>query len=205
MSKLSPETDAYIAKSANFARPILTKLRDLFHQAEPDIRETKKWGSPFFEYEGIVGGMAAFKKHVTLTFWKGKLMGDPKGFFKDVGKTNMHALKIGSIEEMPPDKVLLSYIREAVALNKAGVKSPYSSKRSPKDKVEVPDFFLSELEKNKKASTTFDQFSYTNRKEYVEWVTEAKREATRQKRMATAIEWMAEGKPRNWKYMKEWR
>lgn len=120
MSTRSPETDAYIAKSAEFAQPILTKLRALFHKAEPAIEESTKWGCPFFGHDGIVGGQAAFKNHVTLTSWKGKLMGDPDGLFKDIGKTNMYALKIGSVEDLPSDEII-------------------------------------------------PQFSYTNRKEYVEW------------------------------------
>ena len=205
MSNRSKETDAYIAESPEFAQPILSRLRELFHQAEPEIVETKKWGCPFFEYEGMVGGLAAFKKHVTLTFWKGKLMKDPESLFKDVGKSNMFSMKIGSIDELPSDEVLLRYIEEAVTLNKTGIKSPYSSKRKSKDEIEVPDYFQRELGKNKKAQATFDGFSYTNRKEYIEWITGAKQEATRQKRIATAIEWMEEGKPRNRKYMKQWR
>ena len=108
------------------------------------------------------------------------------------------------VKEMPADGVLVRYIKEAVALNEKGVKAP-KKKKTPAKKLAVPDYLMSALKKNKKALATFEGFSPTHRKEYVEWVTEAKREATRDKRLTTAVEWMAEGKPRNWKYMKEWR
>ena len=203
MPKKISEVDSYIAKSSPFAQPILKKIRTLFHKADPGIEETIKWGIPYFVHDGMVGGMAAFKKHVGLTFWKGKLMGDPQGLFDEVGKTRMFSLRIESLSDLPVDRVLLSYIKEAVELNKKGIKSPYSSKRKSKSELEVPGYFMDRIEKNKQALATFENFSYTNRKEYVEWVTEAKQEATREKRIATAVEWMAEGKPRNWKYIKQ--
>lgn len=201
----SPEIDAYIEKSADFAQPILQKIRRLFQKAYPQIEETIKWGFPHFEHKGIVGNMAAFKKHVSFGFWKGQLMSDPEGLFKGVGETCMNALKVKDVSELPADKILVAYIQEAVALNEDEVKSPRPKKKQAKKEVDVPGDLMQALKKNKKAHATFQNFSYTNRKEYVEWVTEAKQESTRQKRLATAVEWMAEGKPKNWKYMKPWR
>ncbi len=177
----------------------MKKIRALFHQAHPEIEETIKWGFPHFEHKGIVGSMAAFKKHVSFGFWKGRLMSDPHGLFEGIGKTEMSALKVSSLDELPADEIVIDYVKEAVRLNEEGVKLPV---KRPRDRVEleIPDYFMAALKRNKKALRTFEGFSYTNRKEYVEWVTEAKREPTRERRMATAIEWMAEGKPRNWKY-----
>jgi uncharacterized protein YdeI (YjbR/CyaY-like superfamily) len=202
MTKLSPEVDAYIAKSAEFSRPILTKVRSLFHKACPEIEETMKWGFPHFEHKGIVGSMAAFKRHACFGFWKGQLLSDPHNLFNGVGDTAMNAAKITDVAELPPDKILVEYIREAVALNEAGVKLPTPKKKPRKAILEIPDDFLARLKKNKKALAAFQAFSPSHQREYVEWVTEAKQEATSQKRMTTAIEWIAEGKPRNWKYMK---
>ena len=131
-------------------------------------------------------------------------MGAPEGLFDLVGKTQMYSLRFESLSDLPSDKVLVSYIKEAVELNKRGVKSPYSSKRKSKNEIVAPAYFMNQIQENKKALETFEGFSYTNRKEYVEWVSGAKQEATREKRIATAVEWLAEGKPRNWKYLKGW-
>lgn len=202
MRNHSKAVDTYIAKAAPFARPILETIRDYFHKACPDIEETMKWGFPHFQYKGIVGSMAAFKKHAGFGFWKGQLMDDPHGIFKGVGNTSMVGSKIESVSELPSEKVMLQYIRQAVALNESGVKVPRARAAKPAASVKPPDYFMATLKKNKKALATFEAFSPSNRKEYVEWVTEAKQAATRVKRLETAIAWMAEGKPRNWKYMK---
>ena len=201
MKNHSPEFDAYIANSAEFARPILEKIRKLFHQACPEIEETMKWSFPHFEYKGIVGSMAAFKQHVGWGFWKAALLKDPHKLFTRMGDTSMGGAKVTDVSQLPSDKIVLGYIREAVTLNEQGVKAP-APKKKLKGELEVPDYFMAALKKNKKALATFEAFSPSNKREYVEWVTEAKQEATREKRLATAIEWMAEGKPRNWKYMK---
>ena len=196
----SPAIDAYIAKAAPFARPILKKLRTLFHKACPQVTETMKWSFPHFEYQGVLGSMAAFKQHVSFGFWKAALMNDPKGLLKGVGNTSMAAIKVSSLDELPSDGTLLAYIREAVRLNEQGVKIERPKKGKAKS-VEVPAYVVAALRKNKKAKATFEKFSPSHQREYVEWITEAKQEATRQKRLATALEWLAEGKPRNWKYM----
>jgi uncharacterized protein YdeI (YjbR/CyaY-like superfamily) len=201
MNKPSPEVDAFIARSAPFARPILEKLRRLFHQACPDIEETMKWGFPHFVYKGIVGGMAAFKQHMAFGFWKAKLMNDPHGLLKD-GDATISMSRLTDISQLPPDKIMLGYIREAVALNETGTKLP-PRKKPTQAKPKAPAFFLAALRKNKKALATFEALSPSHQREYIEWLAEAKQPATRDKRLATSLEWLAEGKPRNWKYMKK--
>ncbi len=195
----SPAIDDYIATSAEFARPILKKIRDLFHRAHPEMQEELKWSFPHFVHKGIVGSMAAFKKHVSFGFWKAALMSDPKGILQGVGETSMGGSKVTSMDDLPADDVLIAYIREAVALNDAGIKTPKPEKKKPV-KLQVPDDLTNALKKNKRAQKVFDNFSPSHQKEYVEWLTEAKQEATRKKRLSTAVEWMAEGKSRHWKY-----
>ena len=200
--RLAPEVNAYIARSAAFAQPLLTKLRNLFHQACPEIEETMKWGHPHFEYRGLVAGMAAFKQHVSFGFWKGELLNDPHKLFPHGGKTGRSWAQYSDVAELPPDAVLLEYIREAVALNEQGVKVPAARKSARKGPMPIPEYFQAALDKDEKARATFDAFSPSHQREYVEWLTEAKTEATRARRLATALIWLAEGKPRNWKYMK---
>jgi uncharacterized protein YdeI (YjbR/CyaY-like superfamily) len=197
--KTNPAVDAYIAKTAPFAKPILKKIRALFHKACPEIEEVMKWSFPHFEYRGIVGSMAAFKQHATFGFWKASLMKDPHGLLDADGESPMCRAKITDVSELPPDAVLIEYIREAVALNEQGVKVE-KPKKEKKPDIEVPDYFQAALKKNKKALATFEAFSPSHRREYVEWIVDAKQEATRQKRLAQAIEWLAEGRSRNWKY-----
>jgi hypothetical protein len=193
----NPAVDVYIAKSADFARPILMRLRALMHKACPTVEETIKWGMPHFEYKGVFAGMAAFKQHAAFGFWKRRLMKDPAGFFSK-GESGMGGRKIRSLDELPSDTVLLGYIREAVALNEQGAKVPRSTRKKPP--VRVPAYLAAALKRNAKARRTFGNFSASQRREYVEWLTDAKQEATRERRLASAIEWMAEGKARNWKY-----
>ncbi|MEE8105924.1 MAG: YdeI/OmpD-associated family protein [Planctomycetota bacterium] len=208
MKNTDPRIDAYIEDAPEYAQPILIKLRKLFHRAEPAIEENIKWGNPTFEYQGIVGGMGAFKEHVAWGFWKGNALKDPSGLFPDGGKASPYAIKVSTVKELPADKVLVAYVKEAVELNRKGVNASPSSgkKKSAKPPARTPaDLAVAlKLKKNTKAKATFDGFSPSHKRKYIEWLTEAKREETRQKRLATAIEWMAEGKPRNWKYMKKW-
>src|SRR5262249_14497386 len=150
MKNGSPEFDAYIFDAPAYAKPILTKLRGLFHKACPDIEEVMKWSFPHFEYRGIVANMAAFKNYVRYGFWKASLMSDPHGLFEAMGDTTMGATKAAAVADLPSDKILLEYIREAVALNEKGVKVP-TRKKKPAKAVEVPDYFLAALKKNKKA------------------------------------------------------
>jgi uncharacterized protein YdeI (YjbR/CyaY-like superfamily) len=198
MATKDPRVDAYIEKAAEFARPILKHIRKLVHTACPKVTETMKWNCPHFEYKGVLCGTAAFKQHCMLTFWKGKLIfankEAPKG-----GTAMGHFGRITSLSDLPGDKTMIGYLKEAVRLNEEGVKAPARSKPGAK-KLVVPDDLSAALKKDKKALTTFENFSYTNKREYVEWITEAKREETRKQRLATTLAWLAEGKDKNWKY-----
>ncbi len=190
--------DAYIAKAPEFARPILRYIREAVHGAVPEAEETLKWGSPFFDYKGILCGMSAFKAHCALVLWKSKhILPDGKESAGPVGAFG----RLTSTKDLPPKKELIGYFKKARQLNEEGVGSPIAAraKRDKKDLV-IPPYFLAALKKNKKAQTTFDSFSYAKQKDYLEWITEAKTEETRKRRLATSIEWLAEGKSRNWKY-----
>ncbi len=203
MGKKDPRVDAYIAKSANFARPILQHLRTLVHKACPDVAETMKWSFPHFDYKGMMCSMASFKHHCAFGFWKASLMSASEQFAQ-VGETAMgHLGQIKSLNDLPSDKVMSRYIKEAATLNDAGVKIPSKPKSKEKKELKVPSDLSAALKRNKKAKETFDTFSPTNRREYVEWITEAKTDGTREKRVTTAIEWMAEGKVKNWKYLRK--
>ena len=199
MGTRDKRVDAYIAKSAEFAKPVLSHLRELVHQACPGATETIKWGFPHFDYHGLLCSMASFKKHCAFGFWKAKLMSNYLMELQPVGETAMgHLGKITSVKDLPSDTRLRKYIKEAVRLNESGAR--VERKPAAAKTLTVPPYFRKELSKNPKAKATFDAFSYSHRKDYVEWVSEAKTEATRNKRMATSIEWLAEGKGRNWKY-----
>jgi len=192
------DVDAYIAEAPPFARPILKKIRDAFHRGCPDLEERLKWGVPSFEYRGLMGGAAAFKAHVAWGFWRQKEMDDPHKIFK--GEGMMGGGKITDVAELPDDRVIVQYVKAACRLNEQGpMKRP---KTKPKPDAKVPADLAAALRKNRKASAVFAEFPPSHRREYVEWITEAKRDETRAKRLATAIEWMAKGKSRNWKYEK---
>jgi uncharacterized protein YdeI (YjbR/CyaY-like superfamily) len=197
-----PRIDEYIKKSAPFAQPILKHLRMLVHKACPQIEETMKWSFPHFDYKGILCSMAAFKQHCSFGFWKGSVLKDSKQLLKAVGETDMGWFdKITSLKDMPPDKVLIAYIKEAARLNEEGVK-PVKEKKVGKAEIPMPGELTAALKKNKKAQTTFEQFSPSHKREYLEWITEAKTDDTRKKRIVTTIEWLTEGKSRHWKYVK---
>ena len=197
MSHSIPEVDQYIAKAPEFAQAIMSRLRELIHQASPDIQENIKWGVPSFELRGIVCGFAAFKKHVSLRFQHIPQMDDPLGLFKDLTPDCVSAVKFHNVDELPQGEALVGYFKQAIALNAKGVKV----EKKPVT-VEVPEYFSEALEQNPEARAAFDKMAPGYRREYIEWLVEAKREATRNKRMAQAIEWIAEGKTRNWKYKK---
>jgi uncharacterized protein YdeI (YjbR/CyaY-like superfamily) len=145
--------------------------------------------------------MAAFKQHATFGVWKASLLEDPHGLLRPDGDTAMSRGRFTDVSELPPDAVLLEYIRAAVKLNEQGVKV-VKPKKEKKPEVEIPDDFHAALKKNKKALATFEAFSPSHRREYVEWIVEAKQAATRQKRLTQAVEWLAEGKARHWKYQR---
>ena len=192
---MSPQVDAYIAKSAPFARPIFARLRRLFHLACPDIEEKIKWGCPSFEYKGMVGGFAGFKQHAAFGFWRQDVLPDPEGLFKTRGAFGG---KLTDVSQLPSDEIIVQYIARAVKLNEKG--PPARFKAKPKPPLKVPSYFLAAVRKNPRAKATFDGFPPSHKREYVEWVVEAKQDETRKKRLVQAVEWMAQGKSRNWKY-----
>jgi uncharacterized protein YdeI (YjbR/CyaY-like superfamily) len=199
MGTKDKRVDAYIAKSADFAQPILRELRDVIHQGCPEVQETIKWGFPHFDYKGVMCGMAAFKQHCAFGFWKGSLIMDAKEN-KSADAMGQFG-RITSMKDLPPKRTLLGYVQKAKKLNDAGVKVPARAKPKGEKKVlVVPTYFTAALKKNKPALANFEKFSPSKKKEYVEWVTEAKTDETRDRRLQTSVEWIAEGKSRNWKY-----
>lgn len=199
----NPAVDAYIAKAAPFARPILARVRALMHKACPGIEETIKWGVPHFEYRGIVANMAAFKQHAAFGFWSRKLLKaelgkDAARMFPAPDDSSMGGRKLRSPADLPPDALMLKTIRAAVALNVAGLRPSREQKRKPAPKA--PAYLVAALAKNAKARATYGRFTPAQRREYVDWLRDAKQEATRARRLATTVAWLAEGKQRNWKY-----
>ena len=191
-----PRIDAYIAKQADFAQPILARVREVVHEACPDVEETMKWSMPTFLYGGaILCGMAAFKQHASFGYWKHALVvgeGEPRDGMGSYGK-------MASVKDLPPKKTLLAHIRKAMQLNLDKV--PAARKASaPKPPPDMPTDLAAALKKNAKARKAYEGFPPSAQRDYVEWITQAKREATRASRLAQAVEWMAEGKRRNWQY-----
>jgi uncharacterized protein YdeI (YjbR/CyaY-like superfamily) len=197
MSTRDPRIDDYIARSAEFARPILAHLREVVHAGCPAVEETRKWGMPHFTYRGgLFASMAAFKEHATFGFWRGsEILGESGRSTDAMGQFG----RIAALADLPPDEVLAGYVREAVRLADAGPKARAGA-RASKPAPEVPADLAAALAANAAAQATFDRFPPSHRREYLTWITEAKREETRAKRVATAVEWIAEGKGRNWKY-----
>jgi len=196
MGKKDARFDAYIKRAAPFAQPILTKLRQQIHAACPDVVETVKWGHPSFEYKGILCGMAAFKQHAAFGFWKHDLVVG-KGTRSDEAMGSFGRLT--SVSELPPAARFAGWVRKAMELNDAGIQVERVKTRRKKPITMHPDFAKA-LAKDKKARAHFDAFSPSHQREYMEWVGDAKQDATRERRIATAIEWLAQGKSRNWKY-----
>jgi uncharacterized protein YdeI (YjbR/CyaY-like superfamily) len=203
---LSPKVHAYIAKAQPFAKPILEHLRKLVHKACPGVEETIKWSRPFFEYRGaILGNMSAFKEHCSFGFW-GEEIGAvlrSAGAVRDGGMGSLG--RITSLKDLPSDQTIVGWIQQAAGFIESGqYTSPIAARnkvvKPPKPPLEPPPEFADALKKNKKASAVFADFSPSCKREYVEWIADAKRPETREKRIATAIEWIAEGKQRNWKY-----
>ena len=200
MGKRDPRVDAYIERSADFAKPILAHLREVVHAAVPDVEETVKWSMPAFMHNGIVCGMAAFKQHAAFNLWKADMIVGSDADRDAMGQFG----RITKVSDLPSKKILAGYIRQRAALNEAGAKAPKvpkpGAKRKPAAPATVPPDLAAALRKNAKARATFEGFSPSHKREYVEWITEAKRDETRQRRLGQAIEMLAEGKTRNWKY-----
>ena len=191
-----PRFDAYIAKAAPFAQPILCHVRERVHAVVPEAEEAMKWSAPGFTVDGkILLIMAAFKAHAALNFWRGQEIGDGSAKAGAMGQFG----KLTSIEDLPPDAELDALIREAAALAKTAP-APRKAKHEPKPAPELHPEFAAALANAPKSKATLDGFPPSAQRDYLEWISEAKQDATRQKRIATAIEWLAEGKRRHWKY-----
>ena len=200
-SNYDARVDAYIGKSAPFAQPILRHLRQLVHSVSPLLTETMKWGFPFFDYKGSVCQMAAFKEHIGFGFWKQRQLNDPGKLIKEEDGTAGSFGRITSLSDLPADEILVDFIKQAMQLNEAGTKKPVVKKEgAPKAPIEMPANFADLLANNPKAQAVFEKFSPSHKREYLEWIVDAKSDATRVKRLQTAIEQIEEGKSKNWKY-----
>jgi hypothetical protein len=196
MGSQDPRVDAYVARAAPFARPILLHLRAVVHAAVPDVEETIKWGFPHFQHRGMLCSMAAFQGHCAFGFWKGKLLLGDGASEEAMGQFG----RIGSVRDLPPRAALVRLVKRAAALNEEGVKAPRAPRRGKRPEAKVPPDLAAALSRNAKARATFEGFSPSRRRDYVDWIVEAKGAETRARRLAQAVTWMAEGKSRNWKY-----
>jgi len=197
MGKKDPRIDAYIANARPFAQPILRHLRKLFHQGCPDLEETIKWGMPHFDYQGeMMAGMSAFKEHCGFGFWKASLLFATEDKSPEaIGQFG----RIRTLKDLPSDAKIVKLVRAAAKLNQDGIKVK-RPKAKPRPVLAVPADLAKALAKSRKAKAAFEAFAPSQRREYIEWLLEARREETRQRRLETALEWIAEGKPRHWKY-----
>jgi uncharacterized protein YdeI (YjbR/CyaY-like superfamily) len=203
MAAIHSEVEEYIAKSPDFAKPILSHWRQLIHHACPEVVEVIKWGIPHFDYKGeMMCILASYKSHCSFSFWKAELLSDPR--LKENSKlkaTQRYLGKITSLSDLPPDTELIGLIKEAMVLNEQGIKLVVTKTEKPK-LIEVPDYFAEKLALHPKAKEIFESKSPSFRKDYLIWITDAKTEATRQTRIEQSLEWIAEGKGRYWKHEK---
>lgn len=195
MGTKDPRVDAYIENAAEFARPILKRLRKLVHQYCPECEETIKWGAPHFAYKGkMYSGMSSFRAHAAFGFWHPMMRSDDSSL-EGMGSFG----KIQSLADLPAEGDFAKMAREAMKLTDEGVKAPPKPKKE-REKLVMPADLKGALGKSKKAQAAYDAFSYSHKKEYLDWITDAKREETRAARVKQAVAWMAEGKSRHWKY-----
>ena len=202
MGKRDPRVDAYVAKSADFAQPILNHLRKIVHRGCPEVVEELKWSAPHFNYKGMFCGMAAFKRHCIFGFWKHALLATRVKGMRRRGVEAMGQFgRLASLDDLPSDAVMVALVKEAMRLNDDGIALPRRTVTPVRDRVlTIPPYFIKAVRANKKALATFETASYSFRKEYVSWVADAKADDTRSRRLETAVKWMAEGKGRNWRY-----
>ncbi len=193
MGTKDPRVDAYIAKAADFAKPVLRHFRKLVHETCPTVEETLKWGGPFFVDGRILCGMAAFKQHCGIIFWHI----EPGSWAAKNDQGRGECGKLKGLADLPSDAQLKRCIKYAMKQNAAGVKK---GPGKPRARLDVPDDFAAALKENAKARATFQKFPPGKRRDYLEWILDAKQPATRQSRIKTSIEWLAAGKSRNWKY-----
>ncbi len=201
MKQFDERVDAYIEKSAPFAQEILKHIRSLIHQASPLINETIKWSFPHFVCKDNICSMAAFKEHCTFGFWKAQLMEDPYQLFGGSANAMGSLGRIETLKDLPSDKILIEYIEAALKIDQLGLKVKKIA-TTAKAEIPTPAYFSTALADNPKAKLQFENFSPSHRREYLEWITTAKTDATKLKRMATTIEWLIEGKSLNWKYQR---
>ena len=201
MPEMDPRVDAYLEKASPFAKPILKKLRKLIFQACPEAEEPIKWNFPNYEiYGSMLCSMAAFKEHCAFGFWKASILKDAEGILHLADKNSMgHLDRLSSIKDLPADRILISYLKEAALLYKNKVKL-VKRNAAPKKELTLPKALAAVLKKNKKSLAVFESFSPSHRREYIEWINEAKTEETLNKRLVTTIEWLEQGKSRHWKY-----
>lgn len=200
MSIYNEKVTAYINNAQPFLQPILNHLRALVHKTNKDIEEKIKWGMPHFDYKGMYCGIAAMKQHCGFGFWKAALLKDPGNYIAKGEDAGMGSFgRITSLKDLPPDKVLIDFLKQAKELNDNDVKAEARPKKEKAELV-LPDIALEALKKNTKANATFEKFSPSQRREYIEWIVEAKTDVTRDKRLETMLQWLEEGKTRHWKY-----
>ena len=198
MGTRDPRIDEYIENSAEFAQPILTHLREVVHAGCPDVEEGWKWSFPHFMHHGVMCSMASFKAHCAFGFWKASLVLETPAEEEAMGSFG----RITSLKDLPSKRVLIAYVKKAAALNEAGVKVEKAPKAKAPRPLDVPADLAKALKGNRKARDTFDAFSTSHKREYVEWITEAKREETRAKRLEQTVAMLAEGKSRHHKYQR---
>lgn len=200
MTAPDPRIDAYIKNAQPFARPILAHLRAVVHAACPDAEETMKWSFPHFDYRGaMLCSMASFKAHCSFGFWNGQAL-------LKAESRNAEAMgdfgRITALTDLPSKARITALIKQAMKLSEAGVKRVARKTPKPRTPARVPADLAAALAATAGATAEFDEFSPSARREYIEWITEAKAAATRARRIGTAVEWISEGKRRNWKYEK---
>ncbi|MBS0621639.1 MAG: YdeI/OmpD-associated family protein [Verrucomicrobia bacterium] len=199
MGKHIKEIDIYIESAKPFAQSILKHIRKLVHQACPEVEECIKWNFPHFSYQGLLCSMAAFSEHCAFGFWKGAVISDPHQILDKERTQGMgHLGRLTSLEDFPEEAILFAYFKEAMKLNEEGVKLP---KKAPREgHLPLPEDFLLALKGKDQAWNHFEQFSNGRKNEYIEWIEEAKRLSTREKRIGEALQNISEGKGKNWKY-----
>lgn len=196
MATTDPRVDAYIANAEDFARPILKHLRAVVHEACPEVEETIKWNFPVFEFHGIMANMAAFTEHCAFGFWKASLILEDNDDRSDEAMGQFG--RITSIDDLPPRNKLIAYVQKAMELNEKGIKPKKKARKKPE--LEMPQDFTAALREVTGALAAFETMPPSHRREYIEWITDARRDDTRRRRIAKAVDQISDGKSLNWKY-----